>query len=159
MISTIVEVTNGFNWGKFMVAMFDDGERAYESKVDPPRKLLRANGWHPDVRWILDLQTGEGALFGPALLPGRHAYDLEKHKIWVCPMYECFLGWFYAHPEHHADIRTLPPLLELTDAETMKASAMYGYRRPGPSSSAEASQPGGASPTRSPSRPKSPRSR
>jgi hypothetical protein len=138
MITTIVEVTNLFNWGKFLVAKFDSAEWEYRSRIERPKdmgggfpRLLHSNGWDERSRWVLDLQTGEGALFLPKV-NGCPFADLEKHSIWVCPLYSVFLEWFYAHPEHHDDVLTLPSLLELTDEKSMQASAMYGHRRPGP---------------------------
>jgi hypothetical protein len=135
MHTRIVEFTNGFNWGKFLVGRFDGAEWMREAMVrdetSPTRQpLLRQIGWD-DRRCILvlDLQTGEGAIFTP---PGNARADLEKHKIWVCPMFEVFLGWLYRHPEHCQDIESIPALIEATDPETMAASAMYGHRRPGP---------------------------
>ena len=129
MISKFVEVTNGFNWGKFLVCRFSPEEWAVRSKVDGEFGLLAGRGWTPIHLWVLDLQTGEGAYFRPG---GMAVADLEKHQIWVCPMFERFLVRLYAEKGWCADITSIPDLVELTDEETMKASAMYGHRRPGP---------------------------
>lgn len=128
MICRIVELTNLFNWGKFMVARFDRDEWRYKSRIDG-YGLIGGRGWTAEHLWILDLQTGEGAFFKPG---GLAEADLNKHAIWVCPMFEVFLKWLYKHPEHWKDITTIPEFLELTDKETMSQSAMAGYRRPGP---------------------------
>ena len=118
------------NWGKFLVGVFDE-EWAYESRVDPDRvPLLRACGWWgPERLWVLDLQTGEGAYFGPG---GSARADLERHAVWVCPLYEPFLEWLY---ERHREggrsgltLTTCPKVVELLSAEF----AFRGYRRPGP---------------------------
>jgi hypothetical protein len=130
MITKIVELTNFLNWGKFMVAHFDREEWQLHSTVDPGSRLLAGRGWSPRHLWVLDLQTGEGAIFFPG---GSAQADLESHQIWVCPMFPVFLGWLYKHPEHCSDIRTIPAYLELTDKETNEHSALYGYRRSGPS--------------------------
>jgi len=130
MISVFVELTDGFNWGKFMVGTFTKEEWEHRSKVDGRRLLSGQCGWSPRHLLVFDLQTGEGAMF---LTAGNAKVDLDKHKIWCCPMYEVFLGWLYAHPEHCADIRTLPSLIELDPSETRGHNALYGYRRPGPS--------------------------
>lgn len=117
------------NWGKFLVGVFDE-EWAYESRVDPNQTpLLRACGWWgPGRLWVLDLQTGEGAYFGPG---GFAKADLDKHRVWVCPMYSPFLEWLYErHRESggRLDIDGLPDVVELPNAEF----AFQGYRRPGP---------------------------
>jgi hypothetical protein len=143
MISKIVEVTNGFNWGKVLVAKFDAEEWAYRSKIERPRemggggfsRLLPALGWDDRHRWVLDLQTGEGAFFLPT---GYAEADLDKHQVWVCPLYPLFLEWFYKHKEYHDDILTLPALVELMDEKSVRASTFYGYRRPGPDAATRA---------------------
>lgn len=117
------------NWGKFLVGVFDE-EWAYGSRVDPDRvPLLRACGWWgPERLWVLDLQTGEGAYFGPG---GFAKADLAKHRVWVCVLYEPFLEWLYErHRESggRLDLDSLPDVVELPDAEF----AFQGYRRPGP---------------------------
>lgn len=131
MRTRTVEFTNGINWGKFLVGKFDEAEWARRSAIPgaPPTPLLRQIGWGGAHVWVLDLQTGEGACFRPG---GSASADLEKHQIWVCPMYEIFLKWFYRHPEYWEDIEQLQELIEATDPETMAASALYGRRRPGP---------------------------
>ena len=129
MITKIVELTDLFNWGKFMVCRFDENEWAARSRIDGGL-LLRNRGWTPQHLFVLDLQTGEGAIFLPR---GRAGADLEKHRVWVCPMFEVFLGWLYAHPEHWQDIATLPDLIELSAEETRGHNALYGHRREGPS--------------------------
>ena len=121
-----MEVTNGPNWGKFLVARFDEEwELKSELTRDP---LLRSLGWWSDhYLWVLDLQTGEGALFSP----GGHAHnDLKRHAIWVCPMYEPYLEWLYQWwRDGNRSIAELPRLVELPNAPF----SMHGYRRPGPS--------------------------
>lgn len=124
MFTKIVEVTNNNqNWGKFML-LRPDTEWLRRSAIDRSsrRSLLGQIGWTPEHLWVLDLQTGEGACF----LPGGHAgSDLNKHKIWVCPMYEPFLGWLYG--QNLADLARLPDMVNLPDAPF----SFHGYRRPG----------------------------
>jgi hypothetical protein len=124
MITKFIEATNqeagGLNWGKFMVCRFDEAEWQYHSAVSESR-LLPTVGWTKDFLMVVDLQTGEGAIFKPR---GVAAADLHKHKIWVCPMFEHFLTWLYA--QDLTDLNKLPALVQL-EAE----SAMYGYRRTG----------------------------
>lgn len=110
------------NWGKFMLARFDESEWIRDSALSGQPSLLTARGWVPDHLLFLDLETGEGTM----LLPGGCAHaDLEKHKVWVCPMAEPFLEWLYE--QDTTDIQALPDLVELPDAPF----AMAGYRRPG----------------------------
>jgi hypothetical protein len=116
----LVEVTNGpMNWGKFLLGKFDT-EWEYASVIDG-RSIIAGRGWDRNTLLVLDLQTGEGSLFRPG---GYAKSDLEKHKIWVCPMYEPFLTWLYKQP----DPMEIPAHVDLPDAEFQ----MSGYRRPGP---------------------------
>jgi hypothetical protein len=116
------------NWGKFMV-MVPEEEWAYRSQVNTEFSgpLLSSLGWSFGHVWVLDLQTGEGAFFRA----GGYAHaDLEKHAVWVCPLFEPFLEWLYARYREnpHLDISDLPDVAELPNAEFSFA----GYRRPGP---------------------------
>ena len=72
---------------------------------------------------MLDLQTCEGAAFSPG---GLVSADLNKHRVWVCPLYEPFLNWLYK--QDTTDLSALPAHVDLPDAEFQ----MSGYRRPGP---------------------------
>jgi len=120
MKTKIVEVTNGpRNWGKFLICAFDS-ELDYRSVVDD-RRMIASRGWGPEHVLVLDLQTGEGAMFR---LGGLASADLDKHRIWVCPMFEPFLTWLYQQPDPFA----IPAHVDLPEAEF----AMAGYRRPGP---------------------------
>ncbi len=123
MKTKFVEVTNqNRNWGKFLLIRFDS-EFEYVSQMQPGFKLLGSIGWAPEHLIVFDLQTCEGAAFRPG---GSAHHDLEKHRIWVCPMAEPFLEWLYR--QDLKDLEKLPGILDLPDAEF----AMYGYRRPGP---------------------------
>jgi len=118
-----IEVTNGpLNWGKFLVARFDAEDLAHESVILPGRGLLGAIGWNPRQLWVMDLQTCEGAAFVPG---GLASADLDKHRVWVCPMFEPFLTWLYKQDVSNLD--ALPAHVDL-DA----AFALHGYRRRGP---------------------------
>jgi hypothetical protein len=117
----LIEATNGFNWGKFLVMKLD-AEWSIESQVDPGRPLLRARGWRDRLRIVFDIETGEGASF--YVQPNGHAAsDLHKHQIWVCPLFEPFLIWLY----RQEDLDNLPKLVDLN-----APGEMYGYRRGGP---------------------------
>lgn len=124
MITKFVEVTNDEqNWGKFLVMKFDT-EWEYRSCMTPESKrpLLDACGWSRDHIWVLDLQTGEGVF---VRLGGFAAADLNKHKVWVCPMFEPFLEWLYK--QNMNELEKLPDRLNLPDAPF----SMSGYRREG----------------------------
>lgn len=119
MIVKIIEATNGFNWGKFLLARFDS-EWSYRSPIGN-LPLLRGRGWGPEHLIVFDLETGEGFI----LLPGGLASaDLAKHDVWVCPMCEPFLEWLYR--QDLRDLSKLPATVEV-EAE----SALRGYRRSG----------------------------
>ena len=127
METRIIEARNGeqANWGKFLVGRFDIEEWSRRSVLpgaDSPLPLLRRVGWRPDHIFVMDLQTGEGAIFRPK---GFAPADLTKHAIWVCPLFEPFLTWLYQ--QDLSDLNHLPELVDL-DAPF----AMSGYRRPGP---------------------------
>ena len=126
MQTKFIETTNtdagGMNWGKFMVARFTESEWERRSEVGG-QIMLAERGWSKDNLLVLDLQTGEGAVFKPK---GYAKGDLDKHALWVCPLFEPFLGWLYE--QNLTDIEKLPALVKIKNPE----SALYGYRRPGP---------------------------
>jgi hypothetical protein len=119
----IIETHGAGNWGKFLVARFTD-EREYVSALPEARGALPLARWHPSTLLVLDLATGEGALFTPW---GWHIADLRKHQVWVCPMFEGFLGWLYAQHLEGIDLVALPPLVHLPDNEF----SLAGRRRHG----------------------------
>ena len=122
MHTKIVEVLSPGNWGKFLLGRFA-GEWVKHSEVEKGIPLLAQLGWTPHHLLVLDLATGEGAIFR---LGGIAAADLNKHRIWVCPLFEPFLQWLYE--QDAGDLDELPSLVRL-DGPPL---AMAGYRRPGP---------------------------
>jgi hypothetical protein len=123
METKFIEVTNGpQNWGKFMVGRFTVEEGRRGSRIDKSPSLLLTVGWTPRHILVVDLQTGEGSIFQPG---GYAPADLDKHKIWVCPMFEPFLTWLYK--QDLKDLNALPSHVDLPDAPF----AMSGYRRKG----------------------------
>lgn len=119
----LIEATNidagGFNWGKFMLGRFDSEWERRSMVGDRP--LLPSIGWGAEHLLVMDLQTGEGAIFRPG---GHAAADLNtKHQIWVCPLFEPFLTWLYK--QDLADLTKLPDLVQIPDP----TSALRGYRR------------------------------
>jgi hypothetical protein len=122
METKFIEVTNGNrNWGKFLLLRFDS-EQEYVSAMDPPHKLLWAIGWNEKAIWVLDLATREGAAFVPS---GFATADLDKHRVWVCPMFAPFLNWLYE--QKFTRLEQLPALVDIPEAPF----AMAGYRRTG----------------------------
>lgn len=120
---TFVEATNGpRNWGKFAVCRFTDDEWKVRSQVDG-MPLLAARGWSRQHTMVIDLQTGEGAFFPE----WAHKSDLDKHQIWVCPMFEHAL--LHILSGDHDPMKT-EPLIDLPDAPFEAG----GYRRGGPDS-------------------------
>jgi hypothetical protein len=112
-----------FNWGKFMVAKFTDEEWLRFSEIGHQSyPLLYQVGWERHHVIVFDLQTCEGAGFRPG---GYAKADLDKHRIWVCPLYEPFLAWLYK--------QKLDNLSALPNVVDLDAPGEYsGYRRSGP---------------------------
>lgn len=141
MKTHIVEVTNNdLNWGKLMVCVHDAAEMSYQSQMSPSKfgtPLLRQIGYAGDEVWVLDLQTGEGARFRPG---GLAAADLDKHRVWVCPMFQPFLEWLYANQDLIKNW-TLPATVNLPHADF----DFRGYRRPGPPEAQECPTPSACS--------------
>ena len=136
MRRAFIEASNNqVNYGKFAIFAPDVADHTYTCALpgyDTRRLLSWACGWTADDVLIVDLQTGEGARFDP--IYGRHrdsaAADLNRHRIWVCPLFAPFLTWLYAFTgQHGLDwFNHLPAYIDLPDAPTDTA----GYRRPGP---------------------------
>lgn len=126
MQTKFIEATNiehgGGNWGKFMLGRFTEQEWQHRSRVAEDRSLVRSRGWTTDHIFVLDLQTGEGALFRHG---GYARADLDKTRIWVCPLFEPFLTWLYR--QDVSDLDALPDRVALDDPGDWR-----GYRRPGP---------------------------
>lgn len=119
MKTVFVEATSpSGNWGKFMVGVFDHQELNRRSAVDGSG-VVWGRGWRQGHVLVVDLATGEGAIFK---MGGLACADLEKHNIWVCILFEAFLEWLYVQP----DPMNLPPLVALE-----VPFAIAGYRRNG----------------------------
>lgn len=125
MQTKMIECTNGFNWGKFLVGRFTPEEWAVRSSVDGVLSLIGGRGWTLEHLLVLDIQTGEGAIFRPG---GSAKADLDKHQIWVCPLFEPFLTWLYTQPL--GDLDQLGTVVMFTEEQA--PSSMYGHRRAGP---------------------------
>lgn len=126
MNTVFIEATSpAGNWGKFAVCRWDQHEWARLSQLpdQPGLPVLALHGRRPEHVWVLDLATGEGAHFVPG---GLAVADLEKHAVWVCPLFEHFLAWLYR--QDLSDLDKLPRYVEIPDAPF----AMSGRRRRGP---------------------------
>lgn len=110
------------NWGKFMVSRWTPEEWQRVSGIGHG-SLLHEVGWTDQHIMVTDLQTGEGAVFKQG---GLAKADLNKHQVWVCPMFEPFLEWLYTQDIRNFD--ALPTVVELDTTD----SALWGYRREGP---------------------------
>ncbi len=116
------------NWGKFIICEYGPEEISYKSLVDEGANLLRTCGYHEQNlwRWILDIQTGEGlSVRVEKDGRGNAKADLSKHKIWVCPLFEPMLDWFYKNG--FCPVDELPSLINLSLEEA--PFALQGYRR------------------------------
>jgi len=128
MLTKIIEATNEEqNWGKFCLGRFSKDEWEVLSQVDH-RSVLGGRGWSRGCLLVLDLQTGEGCVFEPH---GLASADLNKHRIWVCPLFEPFLNWLYKQKtETLNDFESLPAMVNFTLEEAQ--FEFRGHRRPGP---------------------------
>lgn len=73
---------------------------------------------------VRDKLGREGCLVAPWLCGDAHT-DLQRHKVWVCPLFEPFIAWLYARGD--VDPMTIPAHVDIPDA----AFALAGHRRPG----------------------------
>jgi hypothetical protein len=114
------------NWGKFMVGTFDVEEWQRPSVFGGENyTLLMQIGMSPLSLLVVDLQTCEGAIFNHTIYRENATRDLNtKHQIWVCVLFEEFLGWLYEN--YTGDIDLLPSSVTLD-----VPFAFSGYRRSG----------------------------
>ncbi len=129
MRTHIIEATQAdseVNWGKFMLGQFT-GEWMRQSELPLPEDmkldipLLIQRGWGPHHFLILDLETGEGALF--VKTPDLRIQLDTKHKIWVCPLMGPFLDWL--SEQTWTTVDQLPTFVALPTTE----GGLAGYRR------------------------------
>lgn len=128
MHSKIIEAVGSLNWGRFMVSRFTQEERSHlssQSKLPVIQPFL----WSQDCLHVLDLVTGEGAIFNQ-LRRGQPLHELEhKHQIWVCPLYPVFLTWL--SQQDLSDLDKLQDTVYFKNGEDERHAALYGYRRTG----------------------------
>jgi hypothetical protein len=134
MESKIIEATNGpNNWGKFLLLRPSADMWTYRSVIDDTGDddlyrirqplLLQYCGWGPKHLLIVDLQTKEG--FAVSIDRYMHR-KLADHQIWVCPLFDPFLGWLAE--QDVSDLNALPGAVDLPEAPVMQ----FGHRRSGP---------------------------
>lgn len=118
-----------FNHGKFMLGRFTPEQWTLKSALpDYPNPLLRGRGWGARHLFIMDLETGEGAMFHMVGTDRDMSHQLqERHQIWVCPMFEPFLWWLVT--QDLEDLSKLPRFVQLTDAS--RFCALRRERMPG----------------------------
>lgn len=131
MIVKFIEASNDFNHGKFLLLRYDADERLTRSALPGYEgdSLLAGRKFDWEMTFVIDLQTGEGAAFTlDSGIDASHTLN-EKHRIWVCPLYEPFLIWLSEQGLGYGagDILELPSYLDLPDA----LSSMTGRRRAG----------------------------
>ena len=102
-----------------MLGRFTPEEWARHSEVTGA--LLSGRGWSAGHLLVLDLQTGEGAVFRHG---GLAPADLKKHAIWVCPLFPYFLEWLYE--QDVTDLSKLPGVVEIPHAEFSLAGRRHG---------------------------------
>jgi hypothetical protein len=127
---------NDGNWGKFLIGVLtsewdviaENWKRINDEIVITPMgvPLLSFIGLSTRHILVLDIQTGEGALF---LLNryGSAKNDLDKHYIWVCPAFEHFLTGLYQQEVTAETLDDLPSHVHLPNAPV----SLTGYRRKG----------------------------
>lgn len=107
------------NHGKFLVGRLD----VEYSRRDVEGFGLLQSRWSPTEHLlVMDLETGEGAMFRHG---GLAKADLTKHRIWVCVLFQPFLEWLYK--QDVTDLDALPDTVKLKGLPLQ----MSGYRRPG----------------------------
>jgi hypothetical protein len=119
----IFEATNGPNWGKFLVGIPTAEWLRYSVLSPLNRPVLAQRGWSRSHILVLDLETGEGAMF-PHSRKGQAWSDLNKHRIAVCVLFEDFLRWLYQQ-----DLRQLGRLSK--EAIVLPVAGRPPGRRPG----------------------------
>jgi hypothetical protein len=126
LFESIAEPRTPYNWGLFMVLVPDGNEWSWQSKVVPSLEPVLGNfGWTPQHVIVMDIRTGEAAIFNPA--SGQPKVELDEHRIYTSPHFKPFLEWLYAQDIEH--LWQAPGVVtELPDA----TFAMRGWREIGP---------------------------
>lgn len=119
------------NWGKFLVARYSGRELTEPTQFPMCEGQTVVDLRGPGDRhvWVLDLVTGEGVRFDWTTVRNAAA-ALQRHQVWVCPMFEPLVEWLVTHIRAAGTAwwDTLPRCVLLPDAPF----ALSGHRRPGP---------------------------
>lgn len=140
MRTQIVEATNARGvWGRFLVGRIADEWGRVSQVSDTPMSLLAEAGYEATAMLVVDLDTGNGAVFTPPERRGDFTdaqwvnvaritarFDLNtNHQIQVSALFESFLAWLYVlEIQGPSEFDALPDHIEL-DAP----SVVRGYRR------------------------------
>jgi hypothetical protein len=118
VITKIIEGSDGGAYGKWLVGQLDEHERSRKTSL--PGYEGNASIWtfagarrfgaDPGAVFVLDLQTGQGAVFNPTTSSSPD-YDLDQANIWVCPLFRDFFRWLYT--QDLADVTQLPNFIDL----------------------------------------------
>ena len=121
VITHLIEASDNAAYGKFLIARLDD--ELHASSALPGYEgspLLRLGGlrrFNENSTLIVDLQTGNAAVF---FISNGGSWEADLNRtgpIHVCPMFRPFLKWLYeqkvpVHPP--AAIQDLPRFVEVT---------------------------------------------
>lgn len=119
MITKIIEGSDGALYGKWLVGQLDQIELGATTALpgfEGTQRIwtfggARKFGAHPGARLVLDLQTSQGGVFIPDSKSSADA-DLDKSKLWVCPLFRQFFCWLYQ--QDVSDVSALPSFIDLS---------------------------------------------
>ena len=114
----------GEGWSRTSVVsdayIHDSGSNHLAGMIGRP--LLGQVGWAPHHIMATDLQTSEGAIFHPG---GLARYDLDKHQLWVCVLFEEF-------PDVAVQAGSDRSPGPTPEGRTRHRECLWDHRRPGP---------------------------
>lgn len=111
MITKLIETTDMFNHGKFLVGQMEGFELTqYLAIKDDGRQLSHVLHASPSKFWVLDCATCEGAFFD---FSNDAYYQLERHQVWVCPMFPLFLEWAFEKFKQEPNVLNWDSLVNL----------------------------------------------
>jgi hypothetical protein len=113
------------NWGQFMVLVPDGVEWTWHSHItNSMTPALEEFGWTPGHVIVMDLRTGEAAMYLPG--DGEAAKAMTEHRIFTSPQFKYFLEWLYEQDVAH--LYQQPNVIELPDV----THHLSGWRDIGP---------------------------
>lgn len=123
MQTKIIEASTGINWGRFLLQRFEASERAHRSHFEPI-SIWKDSPPPQTALWVLDLITGEGALFD---LAKPLEEQLAQHQVWVCVLFEPFLAWLEARFRQASSLDAFWDALP-AGVQVSAAPEVIGYR-------------------------------